>query len=115
MNRLLIPLFFLLVGASSPIWARPAADVDSLLTVFEEKPAAAVANQFFDQLYSEQLTDERLHFPANTHPDTLRQQVFYWAAEYCYAQQHYDRAIGYGQRSLPLCRAGLRLKFLKKF
>ena len=106
MNRLLIPLFFLLVGASSPIWARPAADVDSLLTVFEEKPVAAVANQFFDQLYSEQLTDERLHFPANTHPDTLRQQVFYWAAEYCYAQQHYDRAIGYGQRSLPLCRAG---------
>ncbi len=81
------------------------AVADSLLSAFEKSPGIAVANRFFDLLHSEELTEEHIRFTTSVHPDTLRQQVFYWAAEYYYDRQQYDRAVAYGQRSLPLCRA----------
>lgn len=69
------------------------------------KAKVAAANEFFAQyINAEEISDRPLHFTADTHPDTLRQQAYYWAAEYFYEKQLWTEAEQYGLKALPLCR-----------
>lgn len=84
-----------------------AQSVESLLERFDAKPDVATANAFFQQLLDAEFLDEPYVLPADAPQDTLRAQVWYWAAEWMYdSGQHYDRAVDYGLKALPLCQAG---------
>ncbi len=83
-----------------------AGQVDELLAQFDKSPSASVANRYFALLQQQGITEEPVNIAASAPVDTLRQQVWYWAAEYYYAQQQYDKVMDYGLRALPLCHAG---------
>ncbi|MBR1546753.1 MAG: tetratricopeptide repeat protein [Prevotella sp.] len=80
------------------------AGVATLLSQFDSKQDVATANQFFQQLAQEEFTDGRIQFKKDTPQDSLRQQVWYWAAEWLYDQQQYEQAAAYGKKALPLFR-----------
>lgn len=86
------------------------AAVKKLLDVYDRSAVAAerlsVANQFFSILLADDFLEQPLSFSPATHPDTLSQQLYYWAAEYFYDTQDYERALNYGLRAEPLCEAG---------
>ena len=86
------------------------AAVRKLLGAYDAATAPAerlsVANQLFSRLLADDILDRPLSFSPSVHPDTLSQQVCYWAAEYFYATQDYESALAYGRRALPLCEAG---------
>ena len=83
-----------------------AANVDELINNFDNNQSVTSANAFFKELDREKFTDELLSFKPNANVDTLRQQVWYWAAEWYYDQQQYQRAIDYGLKALPHCKTG---------
>ncbi len=80
--------------------------VDSLLHDFEKHPTAQTANHFLDVLYVGGLLTEPIQLRDKLPADSLRQQLWYWAGEYCYAIQDYERAISYAKRALPLIPKG---------
>ena len=86
------------------------ARVDSMLAAYDKASVHStrlrVANQFFALLEADDFLDEHLTFGADVHPDTLNEQLYYWAAEYYYDAQQYAAALDYGFRALPLCEAG---------
>lgn len=87
--------------------ARADADVASSLRQFDGakgQAQLALANQLMDAFCEAGISDEGGTFRAETHPDTLRMQVWYWAAEYFYAGQDYPQSVAYGEKSLPLTR-----------
>ena len=61
-----------------------------------------LANRFMRILEQEELLDEPFRFDADTPVDSLRQQVWYWSAEWYYARQDYDAAERYATKALPL-------------
>ncbi|MBQ7683124.1 MAG: tetratricopeptide repeat protein [Bacteroidaceae bacterium] len=82
-------------------------DVASCLQKFDTakgEKQLSLANQLMDMYTKAEITDEIVHFPSDVHPDTLCMQVWYWAAEYFYAEQDYRQSVRYGQKSLPLCK-----------
>ena len=108
MRRLL--LFFLLVcslwQAGYALQTTPdTARFNQYLSAFNQAPGVKAANAFFQHLNSEEFTDSPIQFSSATHLDTLRQQVWYWAAEYYLDQQDYSNAAAYAYRALPYCRA----------
>ena len=86
------------------------ADVDGVLSQIKKfetvsgKAKVAVANQLMDAFAEAEITDEIVHFAPETHPDSLRLQVFYWAAEYFYAEHQFRQSVDCGLKSLPLCK-----------
>lgn len=82
------------------------ANVDELIQSFDKTQNVATANAVFRQLDKEQFTDELLAFKPATNADTLRQQVWYWAAEWYYDQQQFELARDYGLKALPHCKTG---------
>lgn len=86
------------------------ADVGEVLGRFADvrEPAGMLkaANEFFAQLHEEQFLDTLYSYDSSTPADTLRELVWYWAAEYYYDQQHYDMAEAYAQKAIPLFRMG---------
>lgn len=84
------------------IGSMSAGTVEDRLAVFDKDMSVANANAFFDALNAEQFTDEAILFKSGTPEDSLRQQVWYWAAEWLYDQQQYEQAAVYGQKALPL-------------
>lgn len=82
-------------------------DVASCLQKFDTakgEKQLSLANQLMDMYTKAEITDEIVHFPSDVHSDTLCMQVWYWAAEYFYAEQDYRQSVRYGQKSLPLCK-----------
>ena len=79
-----------------------AQRVDNLLQQFDVKRDVVSANAFFSQLKEEEFIDEAVVFSPKTPADSLQQQVWYWAAEWLYHQQQYERSVTYGQKALPL-------------
>lgn len=79
-----------------------------LLNRFERaggKEKVALANQFLaDYIVAENISEQAVSFSATAHPDTLRQQVYYWAAEYFYDKQQWAEAEKYALKALPLCK-----------
>ena len=86
--------------------AEMSSVVVRLLDEFNQSPSATKANAFFSALLKEELIDEPLTFTQQTPRDTLCQQVWYWAGEYFYDQQQYQKAEDYAIRALPLCEKG---------
>lgn len=84
--------------------ARKLLDAYDRSSVSAERLSAA--NQFFSLLLADDFLDQPLSFTPDTHPDTLSQQLYYWAAEYFYDTQDYERALDYGLRAEPLCKVG---------
>lgn len=78
----------------------------ALLQAFDQSLTIKDANAFFAQLDKEGFTDSKIQMSDTTPVDTLRQQVWYWAAEYYYDQQNYDMAQEMGLKALPLCQEG---------
>lgn len=101
MKHLLALLFLALFAA----WL-PATPIEDALARFDKSPTVDAANGYFTLLNNEEFTDELIHFDSRTPADTLKQQVWYWAAEYYYDKQQYDIAATYGKKALPLCRVG---------
>lgn len=104
--------FFIIFLCLLPLVAIDADDasVRKLLDAYDRSDLQAerlsVANQFFSILQTDDFLENPLNFSPATHPDTLSQQVYYWAAEYFYDTQDYEAALGYGLLTLPLCEVG---------
>ena len=77
---------------------------EQLLQQFEKTEQVKEANQLFQYLKKEDFTDTLYQYSHSTPTDTLRQQVWYWSAEYFYDQQQYQRAAEYGKKALPLLK-----------
>lgn len=98
----------LLVGAMLAFHLE--ADVVASLEQFneaEDQPSMlrhAVA--FFNELQEYDFFDYSSDFDSTTPVDTLREQVWYWAAEYFYDRQDYESSEQYGRKALPLFRMG---------
>ena len=101
-------VFTIIVVLLSALQLRAA--VEPLLEQFgqtEEKTVMTrLANQFFEELLAQSFIDEAIRFNDMTPADTLREQVWYWAAEYFYDHQQYEQAEHYGKKVLPLFRNG---------
>ena len=80
--------------------------LNTLLKQFDQKAETATANLFFEELLKEQFIDEKMVFGHDTSADSLRQQVWYWAAEWMYDHQQYEKAVSYGMKALPLYHDG---------
>ena len=107
MNRMRTLLTLLLALISMALQAVDVKTIDSLVQRFEASPASErpdVANRLMQICVDEQLCDEPLRFGPESHPDTLVQQVSYWAAELFYAYQDYSRAVGSALKAEPLSR-----------
>ncbi len=83
-----------------------AQDVEQLLCEFDSLADATTANRFFAVLQENGFLDEPATFTGQEPRDSLRQQVWYFAAEWFYAQQAYDAAGQYARRALPLYDIG---------
>ncbi len=79
-----------------------AQTVEKALELFDKNNDADAANQLFAALAEEQFLDEQVNFTPATPADSLRQQVWYWAAEWFYDRQQYKKALQYAQKALPL-------------
>ena len=77
---------------------------DSLIEAFNKTGTAESANKFFAYLDSKEFTDSKISFSAGTPTDSLRQQVWYWAAEWYNDTQEYAKAKKYALKALPLFR-----------
>ena len=80
------------------------AKADLIMEQFNIANQAETANIFFDYLDKEEFTDEKIQFGPNTPADSLRQQVWYWAAEWYNEVQEYGKAKEYALKALPLFR-----------
>ena len=96
-------LLFLFVGLPTPTQAQ---HVESQLNAFNKQADATTANQFFDELLKAEFLDEKVVFGKDTPTDSLRQQVWWWAAEWLYAEQKFKDAEKYALQSLPLFAEG---------
>lgn len=83
-----------------------AGNVEDALSQFNAKPTVTTATTFFDLLKSEEFLDTPPTMKADTPVDTLREQVWYWAAEWFYDTQQYKLTEEYGLKSLKLLQAG---------
>lgn len=81
-----------------------AGDFEQLLQQFEKTEKVQDANKLFQLLNDEEFTESLIQFKDGTPKDSLRQQVWYWTAEYLYDQQQYQRAVEYGEKALPLLK-----------
>ena len=77
-----------------------AQNVESALEKFDKQTSVAAANLFFDELLKADFIDEETVFPAGTPSDSLQQQVWFWAAEWMYDQQQFEKAESYALKAL---------------
>lgn len=83
-----------------------AQSVEQTLKQFDSKADADTANQFFAELLKAEFIDEKVTFAGSASADSMRQQVWYWAAEWMYDRQQYETAAQYGKKALPLYHGG---------
>ena len=91
---------FMLFGAGK---AYAELSVDSLLADYNFTSSKRTAILLLDELRQRGITDENLTVSETMVADSLRMNVWYWAAEYYYDSQRYERASDYALRALPLC------------
>lgn len=93
--------------------AADAGQMTAWLQQFDKEQGGAavtVANQVMRAVNDDELTDQLIQFASTTPIDSLRQQVWYWAAEWFYDRQQYDLAEEYGLKVLPLLSEGSDIK-----
>lgn len=104
-NRAFRAILTLLVALVATVTV-PAQNVESQLKVFDKQTSATAANAFFDELLKAEFVDEKVVFGKETPTDSLRQQVWWWAAEWLYAEQKFKESEKYALQSLPLFAEG---------
>lgn len=98
LRLLFIVILLCIAGGAS------ADDADRLIADFDRKADVASANKFFEFLDRREFTDSKIVFSKAVPADSLRQQTWYWAAEWYYDCQNYSLARDYAKRALPLMR-----------
>ncbi|MGM9699978.1 MAG: response regulator [Prevotella sp.] len=105
--RLLLLVWILLVIQPitlCPAFADNKTQIETWIEGYETtRDKAKVANLIFKQLYADEFTDHAINFNAQSHPDSIDKLVWYWAGEYYYDRQDYQRARDYALKALPLC------------
>ena len=94
---LLINIFLLLTSSAY------SQNVDSLITVFGHQKGereVATAERFFDFLERNDFTDGRISIHPGSRRDSVRALTWYWAAEWYYDAQDYDKSIEYADKAL---------------
>ena len=107
MKRCILLTLTALSLLGSPLRAADVATIDSLLQRFDDSTASQrlqVANRLMTVFREEGLADDLFMFTDRSNPDTVAQQVYYWAAEFFYAYQDFERCARYGKKAEPLCK-----------
>ena len=104
MTRKIYFILLCLVLSVAGIHAAGTASFEELLQQFDKSTTVSNANAFFSFLEKEEFLDEPVSFPADTPVDNLKGHVWYWAGEYLYDQQQYQRAAEYGEKAWPLLK-----------
>ena len=99
--RLVILVLMLIMSVGG--WAQ---SVESALEAFDRQSDAKAANRFFEELDKQDFTDELIVLDTGKAKDSLRLQVWYWAAEWFYDRQQYEQAEAYGLKAKPLSEVG---------
>ncbi len=106
-KRLIVLSFFIFhisFITSLASWADIGPQLERFGQTDRQEELVSEANAFFRQLYEEEFLDTLYIYNSNTPAGILREQVWYWAAEYLYEQQQYEQAETYGMKALPLIR-----------
>ena len=109
----IILLIWAYVMGTVTMMAADAGQMTAWLQQFDKEQGGAavtVANQVMRAVNDDELTDQLIQFASTTPIDSLRQQVWYWAAEWFYDRQQYDLAEEYGLKVLPLLSEGGDIK-----
>ena len=98
------------VPAAAASSTKPAATrphpVDSLLQAFDSqspRQQLGTASAIFDILIREGFIDEPVCLPQQARPDSVRALTWYWAGEWYYDLQDYEKAMHYGRKAMNLC------------
>ncbi len=109
----IILLIWAYVMGTVTMIAADAGQMTAWLQQFDKEQGGAavtVANQVMRAVNDDELTDQLIQFASTAPIDSLRQQVWYWAAEWFYDRQQYDLAEEYGLKVLPLLSEGSDIK-----
>ncbi len=89
--------------------------VDSLITVFDhqkDERARHTAEAFFDYLAQDGFTDEAVTLLPRCKADSIKALTWYWAGEWYYDIQDYDKSIHYATKSLAVGKKTLTKELL---
>lgn len=101
-RTILITIFLL---AASSAYSQNVAD--SLITAFDHQKGATAtqtAENFFEYLAKEDFTEGKIELLPGSKADSVKALTWYWAGEWYYDAQEYDKAIEYSNRALTLSR-----------
>ena len=98
--------FLTAVGATIlPASKDVGSTVDSLLLAFDSQKGEAsrrTASLFFELLEQEQFSDGKIELPAESRP--LKALTWYWAGEWYFDCQDYDRSMEYSLKAMNLSK-----------
>ena len=80
-----------------------AQNVDSILVSFEKQKknkAEKTAETFFGILMEQGFSDDSIRILKGSSPDSIKALTWYWAAEWFYDSQDYDKAVVYSEKAL---------------
>ncbi len=102
-ERTLLIINIFLLFASSAF----SQNVDSLIIVFNHQKgerAVVTAERFFDFLEENDFSDGRIEIHPGSKLDSVKALTWYWAAEWYYDTQDYDKCIEYADKALASSR-----------
>lgn len=80
-----------------------AQNIDSILVSFEKQKknkAEKTAETFFGILMEQGFSEDSIRILKGSSPDSIKALTWYWAAEWFYDSQDYDKAITYSEKAL---------------
>ena len=101
--RIILINIFLLAASSA--YSQNVAD--SLITAFDHQKGATAtqtAKTFFEYLAQEDFTEGKIELLPGSKADSVKALTWYWAGEWYYDAQEYDKAIEYSNKALNLSR-----------
>ena len=107
-SRFYIPLlivFIMFLPSAVSAKADAQADAETLLAAFNREQTVETANSFLKLVEDTGLSEETQLQSETASKETLQAIVWYWASEWYYYHQQFERAADYGQRALPLFHA----------
>ena len=81
--------------------------MDSLITAFDHQKGATAtqtAKTFFEYLAQKDFTEGKIELLPGSKADSVKALTWYWAGEWYYDIQDYDRSIEYSSKALSLSR-----------
>lgn len=100
--RLITVILFVIISMASAL-GFTSSQVDSMLLIVRKGGnVSQTVNEFFRFLNKEQFTDSLVSFPSSSSQDAMRREMYYWAGEWYYDKQEYDKALLCVEQALPL-------------